>query len=66
MDKPFYLGFAILKLSKLHMYESYYGKLQSYFLKEKIQLHYMDCDNFVLSLKTENVIKDLKILEKIV
>ena len=28
MDKPIYLGFAVLELSKLHMYEPYYDKLQ--------------------------------------
>ena len=28
LDKPIYLGFAVLELSKLHMYESYYDKLQ--------------------------------------
>ena len=63
MDKPIYLGFAILELSKLHMYETYYDILQPYFEKENIQLHYMDCDSFVLSLKAENVIKDLKNFE---
>ena len=26
MDKPFYLGSAILELSKLHMYETYYDR----------------------------------------
>ena len=28
LDKPIYLGFAVLELSKLHMNESYYDKLQ--------------------------------------
>ena len=27
MEKPIYLGFAILKMSKLHMYETYCDKL---------------------------------------
>ena len=31
MDKPLYLGFSILELSKLLMYETYYDKLQPYF-----------------------------------
>ena len=31
MDKPIYLGFALLELSKLHMYETYYDNLQPYF-----------------------------------
>ena len=63
MDKPIYLGFAILELSKLHMYETYYDTLQPYFRQENIQLHYMDCDSFVLSIKSEKIIKDLKNLE---
>ena len=37
MDKPIYLGFAILELSKLNMYETYYDTLQPYFGKENIQ-----------------------------
>ena len=65
MDKPIYLGFAVLELSKLHMYETYYDKLQPYFGQENIQLHYIDTDAFVLSLKTQDIIKDLKILEDI-
>ena len=28
MDKPIYLGFIVLELSKLLVYEAYYGKLQ--------------------------------------
>ena len=27
MDKPIYWGFAVLKLLKLHMYETFYDKL---------------------------------------
>ena len=66
MDKPIYLGFAILELSKLHMYETYYDTLQPYFGQENLQLHYMDCDSFILSTKSENIIKDLKNLEDII
>ena len=63
MDKPIYLGFTVLELSKLLMYETYYDKLQPYFGQESFQLHYMDCDSFVLSIETENIINDLKNLE---
>ena len=65
MDKPIYLGFSVLELSKLHMYETYYDILQPYFGQENIQLHYFDTDAFVLSLKTQDIIKDLKNLENI-
>ena len=37
MDKPFYLGFAVLELVELHMYEIYYDKLQLYFGQENFQ-----------------------------
>ena len=65
MDKPIYLGFTVLELSKLHMYETYYDILQPYFGQENIQLLYIDTDAFVLSLKTQDIIKDLKNLEDI-
>ena len=39
MDKPIYLGFSVLELSKLLMYETYYNELQPYFKQENIQLH---------------------------
>ena len=50
-DKPIYLGFTVLELSKLLMYEFYYNKLQPYW-KQSIQLHYMDIDSFILSFDT--------------
>ena len=65
MDKPIYIGFTVLELSKLHMYETYYDKLQPYFGRKNIQLHYIDTDAFVLSLNTKDIIKDLKNLEDI-
>ena len=65
MDKAIYVGFAILELSKLHMYETYYDTLQPYFGQENLQLHYVDTDGMILSMKTKDIIKDLKNLEDI-
>ena len=65
MDKAIYVGFGILELSKLHMYETYYDTLQPYFGQDKLQLHYIDTDGMILSMKTENIIEDLKNLEDI-
>ena len=42
MDKPIYLGFSVLELSKLHMYGTYYDKLQPYFGQENLHCHFMD------------------------
>ena len=60
MDKPIYLGFTVLELSKLHMYETYYDKIQPYFGQENLHLLYMDTDSFILSVNTGDFIKDLK------
>ena len=47
------------------MYETYYDTLQPYFGQEKLQLHYIDTDGMFLSMKTKDIIKDLKNLEDI-
>ena len=65
MDKAIYVGFSILDLSKLHMYETYYDSLQTYFGQENLQLHYIDTDGVFLSMKSKNIIKDLRNLEDI-
>ena len=63
MDKPIYLGFAILKLKKLLMCETYYDKMQPYFGPKKSQMLYLDTDSFVLTVITKDIIKDLTNLE---
>ena len=60
MDEPIYLGFAVLEFSKLLKYETYYDKVPPYFRQDKLQVHYRDCDSFVLSFRTQNINKDLK------
>ena len=65
MDELKYLGFSVLEFSKLLLYETYYDKLQPYSRQEKLYLHYMDTDSFVLSVSTKEIIKDLKNLKDI-
>ena len=65
MDTAIYVGFAILEMSKLHMYETYYDTLQHYFSQESLQLHYTDTDGMILSMITKDIIKNLKNLEDI-
>ena len=60
MDKPIHLGFSVLELSKLHMYETYCDILQPYFGQENFQLHYIDTDAFVLSVNTNVSMRDLR------
>ena len=63
-DSPVYVGFTILELIKLHMYDVFYNILQPS-LKD-LQLDYMDTDSFVLSYtegKVSNEHMDLSNLE---
>ena len=55
-DKPKYLGFCVLELSQLLMYEFYYDKFLVYG-GNTAQLHNMDTDTFILSIKTKNLKK---------
>ena len=63
MEKPIYLGFTILELSKLLMYETYYDKLQKYFGIDGVQIHYQDTDAYIMSIKTTDVVNDITILQ---
>ena len=63
MEKPIYLGFTILELSKLLMYETYYDKLQKYFGVDGIQINYQDTDAFVMSIRTTDIVNDLSKLQ---
>ena len=65
MDKPNYLGYAVLEISKLHMYETYYDKIQPYFIQENIQLQYIDTVAFVLGVNTHNTIRGFKEIEDV-
>ena len=55
----------VLELSELHMYETYYDTLQPYFGQENLHIHYVDTEGMILSMKTENIINDLKNSEDI-
>ena len=63
MEKPIYLGFCILELSKLLMYETYYDKLQKCFGIFGIQIHYQDTDAFIMRIKTTDIVNDLEKLQ---
>ena len=58
MDKPIYLRFTVLELSKLLMYETYYDKLRPYFGDKSLHCHYMDSvtkDTPIIIKENENI-----------
>ena len=58
MNKPIYLGQAMLDISKTLMYEFWYDYTKPK-NGDKARLCYMDTDSFVMHFKTENFYKDI-------
>ena len=58
MDKPLYLGFCILELSKLTMYCFHYKEMIGKYGK-RVKLRYIDTDSFIYKIETENLYNDL-------
>ena len=58
MNKPVYLGQAILDISKTVMYEFHYDYMQPKY-GEKLRLCYMDTDSFVYHIKTDDFYRDI-------
>ena len=58
MNKPVYLGQAILDLSKIIMYEFHYDYMLPKY-REKIKLCYMDTNSYVYDIKTADFYKDI-------
>ena len=58
MNKPVYLGQAILDLSKLIMYEFHYDYMLPKYGKN-IKLCYIDTDSFIYDIKTKDFYKDI-------
>ena len=59
LNKPIFAGFAILELSKLHMYNFHYEVLKPKY-GDNVKLGYTDTDSFVIHVYTEDVYEDFK------
>ncbi|XP_071055501.1 uncharacterized protein [Onthophagus taurus] len=59
-DKPLYVGFTVLELSKLLMYNFFYGFLKPKY-GEGIRLCYMDTDSFTVLINSNDVYTDVKL-----
>ena len=58
MNKPVYLGQAILDLSKLIMYKFHYDYMLPKY-GDNIKLCYMDTDSFIYNIETDDFYKDI-------
>ena len=58
MNKPIYLGLSILEISKILMYEFWYDYMKQEY-DNNVKLCYMDTDNFIMDIKTNDFYKDI-------
>ena len=58
LNKPIYVGFSVLDLSKHLMYDWYYNKLKKKY-GENCTLLYTDADSLLVDIKTKHVYKDM-------
>ena len=59
MNKPFYVGNAVLELSKFHMYYFHYNVMKQVF-NDRIHLLYTDTDSLMYEIQSENPYQELK------
>lgn len=59
LDKPIYIGFTVLELSKSHMYHFHYNIIKPFY-KENVKLCYSDTDSFLYLLSTKDFYRDIK------
>ena len=59
MNKPVYLGQAILDLSKIVMYEFHYDYMKCKYADDKLTLCYMDTDSLIYDIETDDFYKDI-------
>ena len=57
-NKPFYLGFTILELSKTVLYEFHYDVMKKRYGKN-VSLLYLDTDSFFYAVHTDDFYKDI-------
>ena len=58
LNKPIYVGFSVLDLSKFLMYDWHYNKLKKKY-GENCTLLYTDTDSLLVDIKTKDVYKDM-------
>ena len=58
MNKPFYVGNAVLELSKFHMFNFHYNVMKPVF-NDRIQLLYTDTDSLLYEIESEDPYAEL-------
>ena len=60
LNKPLYVGFSVLDLSKLLMYNFHYDKMLPIY-QNRIELCFTDTDSLIYEAQTDDIYKDMRI-----
>ena len=60
LDRPIYVGFSILELSKLHMYNFHYNVVKKNWPGDKSTLCLTDTDSFLYHFKVNDIHQEIK------
>ena len=59
LNKPLYVGFSVLELSKLHMYEFHYSKMIPRY-NDNLSLCFTDTDSLLYEIGTNDIYSDMR------
>ena len=60
LNRPIYIGFVVLELSELHMYDFHYNHMKvKYPSADQLQLLFTDTDSLVYAVQTKNIYEDM-------
>ncbi|KAJ8913805.1 hypothetical protein NQ315_002711 [Exocentrus adspersus] len=59
-NKPVYIGFSVLDISKTTMYSFHYDHIKKLYGNDNAKLLYTDTESLIYSIKTEDVYADIK------
>ena len=60
LNRPIYVGFTVLELSKLHMYDFHYNHMKvKYPHANQLQLLFPDTDSLAYAVQTDDIYKDM-------
>ena len=58
LNKPAYIGFSVLDLSKLHMYKFHYEKMLSMY-EDNVRLCFTDTDSLLYEIEAVDIFQDM-------
>ena len=65
LNQPIYVGFTVLELSKLHMYDFHFKHMKAkYLYADQLHLLFTDTDSLAYAVQTNDIYKDMAVDDK--